>query len=147
MGPYTRIYIRIISEEIFDFFNTETCQGDQGKCDKCLQLRKIQISPDSYYEYVIFFYNMILTEQSHLFSKDRVSRQVAQMYKLQMQSPKFCQNAASARGPWPISTDSTMIGGRERQKIIMSIYKAMLMKYNRQQLYHYHEKIINLQCT
>lgn len=67
-------------------------------------------------------------EQSNLFSKDRVSRQVAQMYKLQMQSPKFCQNAASTRGPWPIPTNSTKRRGRERQKIIMSIYEAMLVK-------------------
>lgn len=86
-------------------------------------------------------------EQSNLFSKDRVSRQVAQMYKLQMQSPKFCQNAASTRGPWPISTDSTTMGGRERQKTIMNIYNEMLIKCNRQDLYCYHEKIINLKCT
>lgn len=71
-------------------------------------------------------------EQSNLFCKDRVSRQVAQMYKLQMQSPKFCQNAASTGGPWPISTDSTKMEGRGRQEIIMTIYKAMLIKRNRQ---------------
>lgn len=75
---------------------------------------------------------MILMDQSNLFSKDRVSRQVAQMYKLQMQSSKFCQNAASTRGPWPISTDSTKMEGRERQKIIMSIYKGKLIKCNKQ---------------
>lgn len=64
---------------------------------------------------LFIFYNMILTEQSNLFSKDRVSRQVAQVYELQMQSPKFCQNAAAARGPWPISTDSTKVGGGEEK--------------------------------
>lgn len=57
-------------------------------------------------------YNTILTEQPNLFSKDRVSRQVAQVYKLQVQSPKFCQNAAAARGPWPVSTDSAMTDGK-----------------------------------
>lgn len=65
-------------------------------------------------QYVLYLYNITLIGQSNLFSKDRVSRKVAQVYELQMQSPKFCQNAAAARRPRPISTDSTKVWGGKR---------------------------------